>query len=116
MAERGSKKARSVEQEDKIASLYGGKRSPSSGGAATDQGDVRSDRYLIECKMSGGPGAVSHTPKFVSDLEKVTEEAWSEGRTPMLALRYFDPESILADREGWIDLIVKRVIDDTDVI
>jgi len=113
MARRGSTKYLSVKHEDRIARLYGGKRSASSGGAETDQGDVRAPDYLIECKMTGGPGVVKRS-KLVSDMEKVTEEALSEGRTPMVALRYYDPDSILADREGWIDLIVRRVVDDVE--
>jgi hypothetical protein len=111
VAKRGSTKFLSVQQEDFIARNYHGRRSPSSGGAVTDQGDVRTPDYLIECKMSGGPGKPVKTPKLVKDLEKVTEEAWSEGKTPLLALRYYDPDSILADRDGWIDLVVQRVAD-----
>lgn len=112
MAKRGTVKRASVEQEDFIAKHYGGKRSASSGAADTDQGDVRTDKCLIECKMTGGPGKTNSKPKFVKDLEKVTEEAWSEDRIPVLTLRYFDPDSILSDRDGWIDLVVKRVVDD----
>lgn len=112
MAERGSKKELSVRQEDWIAAQYGGKRSASSGGAETDQGDVRAGLYLIECKLTGGPGKPIKKNKLVRDMEKVTEEAWSEGRMPMVALRYYDPDSILADKHGWIDLIVRRVADD----
>jgi hypothetical protein len=111
MAKRGTSKALSVLHEDKIAKELGGKRSPSSGGADNDSGDVRTKLELVECKMTGGPERKSSKPKFVKDLEKVTEEAFSEGRKPILALRYFDPDSILSDSKGWIDLIVRPLED-----
>lgn len=113
MARRGSTKRYSVEHEEHIASLYGGSRSRSSGAADNDQGDVRAPHLLIECKMTGRPGdKPKKLPKFVQDFEKITEEAWSEGREPVLALRYFAPNSLLADRQGWVDLAVRRAVAD----
>lgn len=109
MAIRGSKKRRSVEQEHHIARLYGGIVSPSSGGAAHDYGDVRCPTLLIECKMT----MQEKRPKILKEFEKIAAEAWAEGRDPALALRYFAPESILADTDGWVDLIVRRVGDDS---
>jgi hypothetical protein len=113
VAKRGTSKRKSVEQEDWIAGHYGGRRSASSGAADTDQGDVRTFTHLIECKCMGNPEEKTKRPGFAKDLEKVTEEAWSEGRTPMLAIRWYDPDSILSDRSGWVDVIVKRVVDDS---
>lgn len=76
---------------------------------------MRTPSLLIECKMTGRPGKdLKPLPKFVQEFEKITEEAWSEGREPVLALRYFAPDSILADREGWVDLAVRRASDDAD--
>ena len=95
-----------------MARTYGGRRSASSGAADNDQGDVRTPTLLIEAKVTGGPGQIKPLPKFVREFEKITEEAWSEGREPVLALRYFAPDSILSDTRGWIDLAVRRVIDD----
>lgn len=112
MAVRGSSKRRSVDHEDHIAALYGGIRSRSSGGADNDQGDVRTDKYLIECKMTGGPGEKpKKLPVFIQQLEKITEEAYTEGREPVLALRYFAPNSILATWDGWVDVVVRRAAD-----
>ncbi len=62
--------------------------------------------------MTGKPGKPVKKAKIVKDMEKIAEEAWSEGREPVLALRYFDPTSILADPEGWVDLSVRRTEDD----
>ena len=115
MARRGSSKRLSVEHEDWIAHKYGGNRSPSSGGAGHDAGDVRCyDEYgrpslLIECKMT----MAKTRPKILKEFEKIAKEAWAEGRDSALALRYFAPESILADTDGWVDLIVRRVGDDS---
>jgi hypothetical protein len=107
VARRGSTKALSVEQEDKIAALYGGRRSKSSGAADHDQGDVRCPRLLIECKMTK-----TKPPRWIKDFEKITHEAYSEGRDPAMAFRFYDPESVLADREGYIDLVVRRAAED----
>ena len=107
MAPRGSTKARSVEQENYIARIYGGKRSASSGAADNDAGDVRASQVLIECKMTGGPERERSLPKFVRDFEKIADEAYAEGREPVLALRFYCPDSILSDPLGWIDLSVR---------
>lgn len=94
-------------QEDWVAARYNGRRSESSGAADNDQGDVRCPMVLIECKMT-----MKKPPKWMKDFEKVTEEAYSEGREPMMAFRFYDPESVLADRDGYIDLVVRRAADD----
>jgi hypothetical protein len=112
MAVRGSTKAHSVTQEEFIADAYDGKRSASSGAADNDQGDVRAARQLFECKVTGGPGKPK-TSKLLQDMEKVAEEAWSEGREPVVALRFFNPESKLANSDGWVDLTVRLMSDDS---
>lgn len=114
MARRGSSKARSVEQEDWVARLYHGKRSPSSGAADTDAGDVRTPLSLIECKTTGYPGKEPkpQVPRFIRWLEKVVKEAYEEGRSGALALRYYDPDSILATPDGWVDVVVRPIPDD----
>lgn len=110
MARRGTSKRLSVDHEEYIARVYRGKRSPSSGGAAHDQGDVRCPTALIECKVTMAAGR----PKILKEFEKITKEAFAEGRTPVLALRYFAPDSILADVDGWVDLVVRTVGDDQE--
>jgi hypothetical protein len=114
MAKKGSSKYRSVVQEDLAAMLYQGKRSPSSGAADTDAGDVRTTHSLIECKTAGRPGVeiVPQLPRFVKWLEKVALEAWEEGRDPALFLRYYRPDSRLADRAGWVDVVVRPLVGD----
>lgn len=112
MARRGSSKDLSVRHEDHIASVYDGVRSKSSGAADNDAGDVRCEDTLFECKVTGGPTRPSKLPVFVQQMEKIAEEAYEESRHPALALRFYEPDSILANREGWIDLVVRRVDDD----
>lgn len=113
MATRGSSKDLSIRHEDFIASVYNGRRSRSSGASDNDAGDVRCEHELIECKVTGGPTRPSKLPIFVQQMEKIAQEAYEEGRIPALAMRFYSPGSILADREGWIDLVVRRVDEDT---
>lgn len=108
MAKRGSAKDRSVRQEEYIAQRFRGTRSPSSGAAVSDQGDVRNQTYLIECKVRGQYDKPAKSISIsTDDLEKITNEAWSEGKEPMMALRIIaDPSHPLADKDGHIDLVV----------
>lgn len=124
MAKKGSTKALSVDHENHIASVYCGTRSPSSGGSDTDEGDVRTWEFLIECKMTGSPGTICEehsridcedcmkVPTLVRHMEKVAKEAASTGREPLVCLRFYAPHSILADTRGWVDLTVRRTADD----
>lgn len=69
----------------------------------------------IECKTTGGPGEDPiKLPGFVKELEKLARKAYANGKDPVLALRYYQPESILADYQGWVDLAVKPLDVDVD--
>lgn len=117
MARRGTIKRRSQDQEAYIAKVYGGVVSPSSGAAAGDQGDVRTSQLLIECKQSGEPEKERRSMSVkLDDLEKIADEAWSEGKVPMMALRIYNPDSVLADEKGNVDLAVRLVSDDCERI
>lgn len=115
MASRGSTKWLSLRQEDHIAKVYAGRRSPSSGAAVADQGDIRTKAELIECKHTGTfdkpAKSISVTLK---DLEKIADEAWSEGREPVLALCIYNPDSVLAYPDGSIHLTVRLTADDVN--
>jgi len=113
MAKRGTTKRDSTDQEDHIAKVYGGRRSPASGAKDYDLGDVRTEEFLFECKQTGNPlkPAQSISVK-VSDLEKIREEALMNNRMPVLACRIHNPNSPLANRNGEIDLVVRLVTDD----
>lgn len=114
MAARGTVKRFSVEHEDFIAKKYYGVRQESSGAVAGDEGDVRTPTLLIECKMTGNPAQpLKRKPTLLAQFEKIAEEAGMDSRHPQMALRYYWPDSPLANREGWVDLTVKLVSDDT---
>lgn len=110
----GSKKALSKEHEEYVAARYGGRRSPSSGAAVTDIGDVRDRTWLIECKGKFGvrTGEKPVRSTLVRQFEKAADEAWEADRTPAMALRFYMPESPLADNYGFVDLIVKLLEDE----
>lgn len=123
MAKRGSIKRLSVDHEDHVAREYQGVRSASSGGADNDNGDVRSKNDLIECKYTGQPGKTCkrhgvvdcpdcNRTTLLRQFEKVAEEAYMEGRSPVVALRIYCPDSILANPKGWVDLSVRLLGDD----
>lgn len=115
-AAKGSKKELSVQHENYVAERYEGRRSPSSGGAAHDQGDVRviDAETLFECKGKFGErtGEKKVRSTLVSQMEKIADEAWSESRDPALALRFYMPESTLSDTDGYVDLTVRLTKDD----
>lgn len=107
MATRGSSKQLSLQHEYHIGHLFHGLVSLSSGAAEHDAGDVRCKHILIECKMTGHPGKPpKRLPKFIQQLEEITTDAWSEGKDSALALRYYAPDSRLANAGGWVDVVV----------
>lgn len=103
----------SERQEKKVARVYGGTRSPSSGAAETDQGDIRTPDQLIECKHRGtfDKPAASISLKL-SDFEKIFNEAVSEGRETAMVLSLYAPDSILADKDGEVNFTVRLMLDD----
>ena len=102
-----------MRQEERVARRYGGKRSPSSGAAVADQGDVRTLDQLIECKHTGtfDKPRRSFTVKL-DELEKIADEAWSEGKEPVMAIGIYAPDSVLADADGEVNLILRLESDD----
>jgi hypothetical protein len=108
------KKRLSKEHEQYVAKHLGGRRSPSSGASDTDKGDVSTDTLLIECKGKFGKriGDKEVRSTLVKQMEKAADEAWSEGKDPAIALRFYKPESVLADNEGYVDLLVTRLADE----
>lgn len=114
MARPGSSKKRSLDQEDFVARLYGGKRSPSSGAAVHDAGDIRTERCLIEAKTTGGPHVSRPAPMIIKHLEKIAHEAWEEGRDPVLVMRYYLPSSSLSTTDGFVDVAIRPMRDDAE--
>jgi hypothetical protein len=115
VARRGSTKALSVLHEERVAKAYRGKRSPSSGGAATDRGDVRNDSHLYECKHAGTYDKPARSVSVrLADLEKIFDEAQSEGKDWAACLSIYAPDSVLADRGGFVDLTVRPMAADVE--
>lgn len=114
MAVKGSKKDLSQEHENYVARRYAGRRSPSSGAAWTDIGDVKNEDYHIECKGRFGERAGDKPVRsvLVEQFAKTADEAWQSGRIPMMALRFYLPGHILADNYGYVDLVLKLLEDD----
>lgn len=116
MAPRGSKKQLSIEQEMFVAEHYDGCRSASSGAAEHDQGDIRNVDTLFECKGQFGErtGEKPVRSTLVTQMEKIADEAWAESRSPAIALRFYMPDSLLADNYGFVDLTVRLLSDDVE--
>lgn len=45
-------KKKSIEQEERVAKIFNGKRTPQSGGGKWQKGDVLSTFFLVECKTT----------------------------------------------------------------
>lgn len=115
MALSGTSKARSVEQEDRIANLYDGRRSRSSGAAVHDSGDVLAGPDLIECKTTGTVGKPATLPRFMQEFEKVAIEAIERGLNPVLCLQYYCPDSDIANRAGMVEVSVRFTFNDAQL-
>lgn len=115
MALSGTSKARSVKQEERIAYMYDGERSKSSGAAVHDSGDVVAGRDLIECKTTGVPGKEAKLPGFMKEFEKVAAEAHERGKMPVLCLQYYCPDSDIANRNGMVEVSVRFTTNDADM-
>lgn len=116
MARRNSSKDLSERHENWIAKLFAGKRSRSSGAAVHEDGDVRCEDFLIECKMTGHPGKPpKKLPVFMQQFDKVAGEAWETGKTPMMAMRFYQPGHRLANAGGWIDVTFMLATDMADL-
>lgn len=112
MAAKGSRKQQSRLHEAAIAKAYGGRVSPSSGASLVDQGDVRTARDLIECKMRGAEFKPAKSISVqLAVMEKIADEAYMDGLDPAIALRLYAPDSPLA-QDGYVDMIVRLVKDD----
>lgn len=104
------RKQHSREHEIDVANMLNGTRSPSSGASVREKGDVYTDNHVIECKLKGSPGKPAQST-IVKQMEKINNEALEIGKWPMLALRFYNPDSSLADHDGYIDLAVTLMDD-----
>lgn len=79
-----TKKA-SVSQEERIARLFKGRRTPQSGGGKWVKGDVISENFLIECKTSLTEKTSYSVSKKI--LQKADEQRREMGK-PFYALAF----------------------------
>lgn len=113
MAKRGTVKRQSTDHEDYVADQYQGRRSPSSGASVVDKGDVSTGTHLIECKSSGSTAhPLKRTPTLVQHMEKASVEAWESSKEPIVALRYYLPDSPISSPTGFVDLAVHILEED----
>lgn len=105
-------KEHSVAQENDIANKMSGRRSPSSGAWIYDDGDVDTKDFIVECKLAGNPEKIAKSISIkLEDFEKVFDEASLNRKTPMMALRVHNPNSVLADHKGNVDFVCVRLKD-----
>ena len=94
-----TQRKKSIAQEDRIAKKYdGGRRVPGSGSSPRADGDVSTDEFLIEAKLTEQKGyRVTHAV-----LEKITREAMGAGKTPLLELEFTAPDVYAGMPRRWV--------------
>lgn len=95
MAKKGTTRYRSNKQEREVAKIFGGKQVIASGSLWFADSDVRSDKYLIECKTTE-KGYYTLTAKV---WEKIQEEAIQDHmRTPLMVIDLKDTDRYVVFR------------------
>jgi hypothetical protein len=98
MAKRGTTKYNSNKQEKKVASQFDGKTVMASGALWQAKADVRSDKYLIECKTT----SKDYYPLTSKVWEKISHEAIHDNmRVPILAVDLMDGKESYAVIDEW---------------
>lgn len=96
-------KARSKAQEMRLAAVLGGRRVPGSGSLGAP-GDVRTAKFLLQCKVTG-----QKTLRIdVADVEKIAREAAYEAKCPMMAFQ-LDAIGDRFDRD-WVMLPMRALL------
>lgn len=81
----------SVAQEERVAKLFSGQRTPQSGGGKWKKGDVLSQDFLVECKTSLTPKPSYSIKRNI--LDKADEERREMGKSfYALAFTFGDTE------------------------
>ena len=95
MAKKGTTKYKSNKPEEEVATLFGGKQVIASGSLWFADSDVRSDKYLIECKTTE-KDYYTLTSKV---WEKIQEEAIQDHmRTPLMVIDLKDTDRYVVFR------------------
>ena len=118
MIQERTPKEASLEQEDRIAKIFGGQRTPRSGGGAWKLGDVTTDDMLFECKTTVKPSLSYSVNKTV--LDKANQER-AEMHKDYYALAFTLGENFedyfVLDRRAMKDFVdmrngIKKLIED----
>ena len=95
MAKKGTTKYKSNKQEKEVAKLFGGKQVIASGSLWFADSDVRSDKYLIECKTT----EKDYYTLTAKVWEKIQEEAIQDHmRTPLMVIDLKDTDRYVVFR------------------
>jgi hypothetical protein len=84
-------------KEKSDAKMVGGKRVPGSGNKWNNPGDVKSDKYLIECKQTSNKSYSLTKEK----LDKAYEEALFAYKIPLFSVKIQDIDVMIMFREDW---------------
>lgn len=108
-------KSQSQDQEEMIANLYGGRRSPSSGASVLDDADVATTHDLMECKTTGIGKPAQSIRVHLKDLERLFEKAAQTHRWPVLQIQIYNPDSPIADKDGMVNWALRPLEDDVEL-
>lgn len=93
---------KSRKQESDTAKTYRGSRQPGSGAGWVRKNDVRSDHFLIECKLT--ENLKSYTVKY-SDLRELEVRAIHEDRMPVLQFYIANKQYVVLTQEDFLGLL-----------
>jgi hypothetical protein len=92
--------SRSKLQEKKAAKDYNGRTTPGSGATWHHKADVRSDKYLVECKTT----VKSSYSLKATDVKKLLDQALTENRTGLFEIEFSELglTCVVMDKEDFI--------------
>jgi len=93
---------KSNRQERAAAKTYKGSRQPRSGAGWMRKNDVRSEDFLIECKLT--ENLKTYTIKF-SDLRELEYRALQEDRTPILQFDLGGKQYVVLTQDDFLGMI-----------
>ncbi len=74
----------SIKQEKMVAKKLNGFRTPASGAIPGFKGDVSTEKFLIECKMTVNKSLSIDT----GWIKKICDEAWASGKEPRIVISF----------------------------
>ena len=103
-------KKRSQKQEKSVAKQFGGKQVIASGALWFADSDVRTDKFLIECKTT----EKDYYPLTAKVWEKIEEEAIKDrGRTPLMIIDLEDEDRLVVFNPKYFETQIPEPFDCT---